>query len=232
MLIKLIVFDLDGTLFTSGTIVHLAYQKGVEEFNRIKQTRISVPSSTAILGQIGNPGKVIYKTLFPGVGEKLLPELGHTIRKHLIEDVRHGKGRLFPGVRETLAVLSDSGYQLRVASNGHKDYVEAVLVQYGLSALFGPPVFLNSADLRDKGDIINLYKSILGVASGETVMVGDRGSDREAAQKAGCHFIGITMGHGGKDEIDGPDALLADRFEDIPLLLAKINISSPILPEL
>jgi phosphoglycolate phosphatase len=226
MSIKLIVFDLDGTLFTSDVIVHIAYRDGVEEFNLARKTQIPVPSLDAILSQIGNPGKAIYKALFPGVEERFLPDLGQTIRRHLIKDIRKGKGRLFPGVKETLSSLADSGFELRIASNGHKDYVEAVMAQYALSGLFGPPVFLNNGDLRDKGDILNLYKSLLNVHDNQVVMVGDRRSDLDAARKAGCHFIGITIGHGVEGEISGPGVLLVDRFEDIPAALAKITVAN------
>jgi phosphoglycolate phosphatase len=226
MRIKLVICDLDGTLFTSDAIVYQAYQAAVAEFNQAGRIQLTTPSLPVILGQIGNPVRSIYKSLFPELDKEQAMALGHRIRKHLIDAIHLGQGRLLPEVAEILAALSDAGIELRVASNGHKDYVEAVIAHYGLKGLFGPTVYLNHADLQDKGDILNLYKSLLGIQTFEMVMVGDRKSDLDAAQKASCHFIGIAGGHGLKAELDFPGVRLIQRFDELPMALAQIVASN------
>ena len=225
MNIQLIVFDLDGTLFTSDAIVHKAYEQGVEEFNASHSTNFQAPTLAEILNQIGNPTHNVYKILFPGLDKDDLPSLINSIRSRLIAAIQADKGQLLPGVLETLTFLADSGLRMRVASNGHKDYIEAVLAHYKLSPFFGPPVFLNHEDVKDKGDILNLYKSLIGIHDSEMIMVGDRKSDYIAAQKAECHFIGITSGHGTKEEIDLPGALLINNFNELHGAIREINRS-------
>lgn len=223
MRVKLVVFDLDGTLFTSDNIVHKAYESAICDFNRTQGLALSVPTQEQILNQIGNPGKTIFRTLFPSLDVGQLPALGQAIRGRLITAIRADQGRLLSGVKETLISLAENGLEMRIASNGHKDYIEAVMSNYHLSPLFGPPVYLNQGDIKDKGDILNLYKSLLGLHDDEMIMVGDRLADYQAAQKAGCPFIGITIGHGTREELLKPGAHLIDHFEDLPKTIAEVS---------
>src|SRR3989339_470533 len=208
MNIRAIIFDMDGTLFTSEALLLPAYAEAIDEYNTAHSVALAIPTLSTILNQIGNPSRLILKNLFPELPERTAISLSGQIRKKLIHLIREGKGRLLPYVRETLGLLHAQGYFLRVASNGDKEYVQSILDHYRLTDFFGPFVELDHADLKDKGDILNLYKSLLSLHDREMVMVGDRRSDLEAAIKAGCFFIGLPSGHGTLSELKHPVTVL------------------------
>ncbi|MFH0922138.1 MAG: HAD family hydrolase [Fibrobacterota bacterium] len=223
--IRAIIFDVDGTLFTSDAIVLSAYAGAITEYNAAHDATLPVPTLSAILNQLGNPGRVLLKNLFPDLPERSALALSAQIRKRLIQFIHEGKGRLFPYVRETLGLLHAQGYLLRVASNGNKDYIQAVLDHYRLTDFFGPFIGLDNADLKDKGDILNLYKSLLSLHDREMVMVGDRRSDLEAALKTGCFFLGLPGGHGSAEELKHPTSILLTDFSQVPEAVANLRDS-------
>lgn len=223
MSIRLIAFDVDGTLFTSEAIVHDAYRDALDRFAPARNGAWPVPSTRTILDQIGKTSGQILKNLFPAITPSETHELGHLIRKNLIRLIHDGRGSLLHGVEDTLRALQISGYQLRLASNGNPNYVEAIVTHYRLDRFFGPFVAVDGQDTRDKGDVLNTYKSLLGVHDRELCMVGDRESDLNAARKAGCHFIGLLCGHGSPAELDAPEAVLLKSFVEIPMALARLK---------
>lgn len=222
MKLKLAVFDVDGTIFSSDAIVEPAYAAAVATLNREKDLLLKAPSRKEILDQIGRPAPVILQNLFPNLEEEHRTRLGKEARAHLIRMIREGRALLYPGVRETLSVLSARGLMLRAASNGNPDYLDAIFTHYGLYAFFGELTSIYDEGLKDKGDILNFFRLKYYLAPDEMIMVGDRVNDLEAAKKAGCPFIGVSYGHGGHSELkDVP--LLAHRFEAIPELIGSRN---------
>jgi phosphoglycolate phosphatase len=220
MKIKLLAFDVDGTLFTSEAILHRAYSEAIADYNSISGSSFRVPDTNEILSQIGNPGKTIFRALFPGMESSSYGKLSSLVRSRLIDDINSGKGTLYDNVIETLRYFHESGYSLRFASNGGKNYIEAIAEYYDIGKYFGPIVSLDGESIKDKGDILNTYKSVTGIRSWEMVMIGDRRSDLLAARKAGCPFIGFTGGHGSYEEINDVDAIL---FDNYPSLVKIIN---------
>jgi phosphoglycolate phosphatase len=223
MKIKLLAFDVDGTLFTSEAILHRAYSEAIAHYNNNSGSTIEVPAINDILAQMGNPGKKIFKTLFPNMDSKDYGHLSTLVREHLIYDINDGSGKLYDDVYETIEFFFKTGYSLRIASNGGKNYVEAVAKHYGIDKFFGPIVSLDGESINDKGDILNTYKSVTGIRSWEMVMIGDRKSDLLAARKAGCPFIGFTGGHGSFQEINEVDSILFDSFSTLPEIIAVLQ---------
>jgi phosphoglycolate phosphatase len=223
MKIKLLAFDVDGTLFTSEAILHRAYSEAIADYNNSSGSTITVPNVGDILAQIGNPGKKIFKTLFPEMDTRDYGHLSNLVRERLINDINEGSGTLYTNVYETIEFFYKTGYSLRIASNGGKNYVEAIVKHYGIDKFFGPLVSLDGESILDKGDILNTYKSVTGIRSWEMVMIGDRKSDLLAARKAGCPFIGFTGGHGALQEINEIDSILFDSFASLPDIISVLQ---------
>jgi phosphoglycolate phosphatase len=222
MKIKAIIFDVDGTLFSSHGIIHEAYAAAINKFNNRHKNQVDLPSVDTILHQIGNPVSVIFNNLFPALSDEERTELSTQSRNNLIQAILDSKGLLYPGVKDTVPVLAQLGYALRLASNGKADYVNAITKHYGLAEHFGPFIDLNGKDIQDKGDVLNVHKSILNVKGSEMVMVGDRIHDMEAAEKAECRFIGVSYGHGAHSELKGA-AIVIDRFSKLLDGLPRLN---------
>src|SRR3989339_1327870 len=200
--IRAIIFDVDGTLFSSAHIVEPAYAEAVALLSKQLGIRLNAPDQKTIMEQIGRPAHLILKNLFPELDDNALADMGQATRVALIRLIHAGKGLLYPHVKEVLTRFSSTGLLLRTASNGNSDYLEAVLSHYDLHSLLGKAVTIYEPGLQDKGDILLHYQAQFGLAPEQMVMVGDRINDWDAARKAKCHFIGVAYGHALAEELD------------------------------
>jgi phosphoglycolate phosphatase-like HAD superfamily hydrolase len=212
----------DGTLFSSDHILSPAYAAAVAAFNAAFGRNVPVPSLRRILEQIGRPSPVIMDNLFPELNENERAWISSASRANLINLIRQGRAFIYPGVPETLAGMKKNGLLLKTASNGNPDYLHAVYDAYGFHEFFGKMKTIYDPGLSDKGDILARYLAEFSLQAGEMAMVGDRLSDLEAAQKAGCRFIGVTYGHADESEFrDVP--FRAERFDLLPGLVASLQ---------
>ncbi len=217
---SLLAFDLDGVLYSSEPFLGAAYREAIAAVNaRHPGAFARVPTTAEILAHVGWPLPVIFANLFPDGDPAALADLHAGTLAVICRHVAAGDGICFPGVPATLRALRTAGHTLCVASNGRTRYVETVLATYGLGQLFLPRV--TADDVGDKIAILRHYLATLPADPAQTVMIGDRASDVEAAAAVGCHFIGCDYGHGHRDEIAAAGPLVT-HFADLPDVVARI----------
>ena len=216
----LLAFDLDGVLYSSEPFLGEAYHEAIGNVNALHPGAFPrVPSTAEILAHVGWPIPVIFANLFPDAADAALAELHAATLEVICRRIASREGIFYPHVAETLRALHDAGHALCVASNGRTRYVETVIATYGVADLFLPRV--TADDVGDKTAILRHYMRTLPAEARQTVMVGDRTSDADAARAVGCHFVGCDYGHGHRAEIEGAGPLVAD-FADLPPLIAGI----------
>ena len=215
-MIDFTAFDVDGTLFSSEQIIHGVYVEGLKTYNGKYGSSLRVPAKEEIMKEIGKPIREIFDNLF-GPGAVLFEALALEIGKVLIKQVKEKKGLLYGGVPETLARLHASGMKMAVASNGRREYIEAILSAYSIDSLFEPGIFVEGP-VKDKIGILQRYIDAHRLDPAKTAMVGDRYTDLEAARETGCVFIGCLFGHADRKELEGADYFI-EKFSDLPALL-------------
>jgi len=196
--IKLIIFDLDGTLL--DTVADLA------------------ASTNYALGQCGFPTHevAVYK-FFIGNGinklfERALPE-GEKIqenimklRQHFIEYYGAHNAELtvpYPGISELLHKLQSSGIKLAVASNKYQQATEKLILHF-----FPDIEFVAVSGQREnipiKPDptVINNILEIANVERQEVLFIGDSSVDMHTAQNAGIDAVGVTWGFRPRAELE------------------------------
>lgn len=210
---KLIIFDLDGTLL--DTLQDLG------------------DSCNAILEQHGYPTHplVVYKK-FVGNGvqkliERALPEEARTAEtitvllgafKTYYEQKPVSHTRSYPGIVSLLQELKSLGYLISVASNKYHEAVIPLMQQYFPDIPFDL-VLGHRAGHPAKPDPAIVLDSLetLGVDKQNCLYVGDSSVDMDTANNAGVTAIGVTWGfrdenelrqHGAKYIIHTPSELL------------------------
>lgn len=218
-----LAFDIDGTIYDAGDILEESFRRGIESFAE-KELDISlhIPTREEITVTLGYPLNEIFMILFPSLEEHKRTELSLLCTVNLVEMIREKKGSLISGVEETVKLLSSMKYNMLVASNGAKAYVEAILETYNLKRFFSEPFIYPEGVVKNKTDIISRYMSLN--PEREIIMIGDRYTDLAAAKDNGIPFIGCAFGHAGADEIEGEKYIVED-FRDIPEMLNKIKES-------
>lgn len=214
-----LAFDIDGTIFDCGNIVGDAFAEGARRFS--ERYRIALPnySSEEIMQVVGHPTDELFGILYPSLTTEYRHMLLKESQNALSAMVRNGGGFLIEGVSETLRLLSQRGYSMCAASNGTREYIEAILETHHLARYFQPLVVIDGV-LKNKSDIVRFYMQKNPHA--RFIMIGDRKSDIDAARDNAIPFIGCAFGHMGASEIEN-ERWVARRFEEIPNLIREIE---------
>lgn len=215
-----IAFDIDGTLYDCSPVVGMAFEQGIDAFLvQHPELNLRKPSTDEIMKLVGIPVEEIFALLFPALSQELSHTLNDYCTVKLTELVLQQKGTLLPGVVETVKVLYNRGYGLVTASNGRKEYVEAVLDAYKLRQYFFTITALEDKHLHDKTQLLAYYKESLPHCD-IVIMAGDRANDMVAAHKNNVPFIACAFGH--NDEEIAQCRWIAHSFYEIPDIVDSI----------
>jgi phosphoglycolate phosphatase len=185
--IRLVVFDLDGTLVDSSRDLATAVNRTLASFEAPTLDPALVRSFVGegarrliekSVGAVARPLSV----------DALLPVFLDVYREVLLETTR-----LYPGVVETLEALAPR--RLAVLTNKPGDMSRAILSGLGVAHRFEWIWGFGDVPAR-KPDPVGLLRLIAaaGVASSETAFVGDSAIDVLTARAAGVRSIGVTYG--------------------------------------
>ena len=210
-MIKLIVFDFDGTL---GDTLELILKCNHETRRRMGAPVI--PDST-IIGTIGIPLWDGIKEMNPGISEADIPAWMKMYRevfdglKHQIVPV------LFPGVKETLASLHGQGIILTVASSRGKVSLNDFLMAMGIAPYFD--YVLGAEDVVNaKPNAEPVLKTLehFGIIGPECLVVGDMPVDIQMGLGAGAVTCGVTFGNSSREALEAAGAhYVIDSFDKI-----------------
>ena len=202
-----LIFDIDGTLWDSRSII-------VEGYNQV----LTAAGHEDLCVTAEDLKRLFGKTM-KEIADIMLTTLPEEERYPLMEKcIDTGDARLlndpcdigYPGVKETLEELHKR-YRLFIVSNSQLGYPETTMEKLGITHLFqGHLCFGNTG--TDKGTTIRILMEQHSIEN--AVYIGDTQGDYEAAMKAGLPFVWATFGFG---EPDGYDAKI-DSFRELTQL--------------
>jgi phosphoglycolate phosphatase len=220
-----LAFDVDGTIYDSTEIIVDAFRDGISGFIKTcGREDVKLPEYNDIVNVLGIPVDEIFRTLFPMLSSDEADMLNDRCTASLVSMIRDGGGRIFEDVCSTIEDLYNDGYVILAASNGRREYIEAILETHGIMKFFsGPMVFINGK-IKDKSGIVRHYRDWV---SGENliIMIGDRFTDRKAASDNNIPFIGCAFGHAGDEEISGSRWIVRE-FNMIPSAVKEVEEKS------
>lgn len=223
--IKLIAFDLDGTLLDSVPDLAVAADQAVQALGYPAVTEVEVRD------YVGNGADVLIgRSLSRSIDvDPQLSKEVHAKARELFDDfyekTGHKLSHLYSNVKETLASLHQAGFTLALVTNKPSKFVPHVLEQHNIAQFFtdviGGDTFPNK---KPDPMALNWLLEKHQVDASQMLMVGDSKNDILAAKNAGCVSFGLTYGynHGEPIANAGPD-FVAD---DIAQLLEVIAVSA------
>lgn len=212
---KLIIFDLDGTLYKTDDVSLEAIQKAMDELG------FKVPDEDFILSLIGDKMEEICQALIEGQENGDVEKLIKRIRYYEWEFIPEKAG-LFPGIEDVLDELIDSNYILAICSNGHPEYIDKVLKSTDVEEKFRH--VRGREGSRTKSEII---REIIDKSEADySILVGDRIHDYRAASSNMIPGVGVAYGYGG-EELKEAD-YIAEEPHDILKITRRCEIYSVI----
>ena len=184
---KLLVFDWDGTLMDSEARIVACLQSVIAD---LRLPERGVRSLRNIIG-LGLREAIL--TLYPDHDEKYIQSFIERYRYHFLSE-NHQPAVMFPGAREVLNGLFDSGYLLAVATGKGRVGLERSLDETGSKGLFHITRCADESFSKPHPQMLLEIMSILDVEPAQTLMIGDTEYDMQMAQQAGTGALAVAYG--------------------------------------
>ena len=192
-MIRLIIFDLDGTLVN-------AYPAVIQSVN-FTLSKLGYPKKTAyqIKRAVGWGDRQL---MVQFVGENLTNKALKIYRTHHLKALKKGV-RFLPGVKSFLGWCETKGYRLTIASNRPVTFTKAILKGLGVEKIFD---IVSCADKahhpKPYPDMLLEICKKLTIKKEETIFVGDMTIDVLCGANAGIKTIAVTTGSNTKKELN------------------------------
>ena len=223
-----ILFDIDGTLITTGGAGAVAWRLAFEEL-------YGIPADIGMFSDAGmTDPEVGRKTFAAVIGHEPEPrELARVMAmrlKYLPQAVAESKGyRVLDGVEELLPRLVDEGYLLGLTTGGTDSAAHIKLARANLARWFTFGGY--GSDSTDRTELTRRAIERAGMLLGmnldpqQALVVGDTPLDIAAAHGAGAVGVGVASGHftAAQLEESGADVVLETLREPLPGVVEMVS---------
>lgn len=202
---KAFIFDMDGTLFQTDTILEPAL-RDTFEYLHIRGQWIGEVPIEKYREIMGVPLPVVWETLLPEHSAEIRKVVDEYFLRKLISHINAGNGKLYEGVEVVFHQLKKEGHAIYIASNGLVDYLEAIVNYYQLDRWVTETFSIQQVNTNHKSDLVGLIKRKHGIEEG--AVVGDRLSDIQAAKDNGLTAIGCQFDFAKDEELSQADQVI------------------------
>ena len=195
-----ILFDLDGTLTDSGlgitnAVAYAMEKLGLPAFTREERNRF-----------VGPPLHDSFR-IFCGLTEEESVEAVRIFREYYNKTGVY-ENLVYPGIPEMLRQLSETGYNLAIATSKPEHMAKKVMVHFGLDRWITQIAGASLDASRNKKDQVIAYAlEAFGIDAANSVMVGDREHDVIGAEAFGIPTVGVAWGYGSRQELEEAGAI-------------------------
>lgn len=214
--VRVLIFDLDGTLIDSKLDLALSVNSTRAAFG------FAPLDHEEIFSYIGDGAPMLVRRALDhieddAVVEEALAYFLRTYREHMLDNTVP-----YPGVREGLQQLRAGGQILTVLTNKPVRFSEEILRGLELDTFFRA-VYGGNSFARKKPDPIGVETILRETESrpAEAMIVGDSEIDVLTARNAGTWVCGVTYGLGSDRLRDYPPDLLVDSLTELAALLGS-----------
>ena len=223
--IKLVIFDLDGTLIDSRLDLVHSVNAALRHIGRA-----ALPEDV-IAGFVGDGAPILIQRALGGdTVDEALVRKGLEFFLSYYREHKLDHTTVYPGIAETLAAIQSHTNQNRANGTPRKMAVltnkpvkpsQAIVEALGLGKFFSQ-VYGGNSFATKKPDPEGARKLLeeSGVAPEHAVIVGDSHTDVETGRNAGMWTIGVTYGFAPHTLADAPPDVLVDRPQEVGQVLS------------
>jgi len=196
-MIKLIIFDFDGTLGDTRRNIVTTMQMTIAELGLPERTDDECAS------KIGLPLDGCFEALYPDEAKETIRHCTDTYRRIFQENLQTMKPQVFPKVKETLSILKEQGYTLTIASSRWHKSLSELTNDLGIGDYISYLVGADDVE-KAKPNPEPVLKTLIatGFNANQTLVVGDMNVDILMGKNAGVKTCGVTYGNGTKRELE------------------------------
>ena len=215
----ILILDYDGTLHNTAYIYEPSFRSVMEELQKEGIIPHEEYSSEEISYWIGFSAKEMCEKFHADLDEEIREAAGRRIGDRMIEAVRNGRARLYPGTEAVLDELKKE-YTLYFLSNCQDAYAAVHREYLGLDRWFSEYFCTGHYGFRQKEEVFaeNIYKQ------GQSyIAIGDRIKDIRLASECGLCSVACLYGFGSEDELKTADVIIKD-ISELPEAVRKIEL--------
>jgi phosphoglycolate phosphatase len=186
--IKLFIFDWDGTLVDSAGKIVGAMQRAIADLD------LPPRSEAEVRNIIGLALPEAIEHLFPGSSAATLRAMHEAYVGHFLEADAAQRCTPFAGAAEALEGLRQRGCQLAVATSKSRRGLERGLLQTGWGELFSASRCADETRSKPHPQMLHELLQLLRVAPAQALMIGDTEYDMAMARSAGMPRLGVSHG--------------------------------------
>ena len=201
-----IIFDLDGTLWSSAKAISEAWGLVLQKHENIEKKLYSC---------MGLPMYDIAAKLFPSLAENIRNQLMDELCEFENGYLEKRGGVLYDGLEETLAQLQEN-YKLYIVSNCQDGYIEAFIKAHHMEKYFEDTECWGRTRLsKGESNKILIARNHLK----NPIYVGDTAGDYQSAVDAGIPFIYAAYGFGEVRDCD----YKIQSIRELPEVVEQVN---------
>jgi phosphoglycolate phosphatase len=215
--IKLVIFDLDGTLIDAYPAINSSFNYTMKRFD------CSLQKAGVIRKAVGWGDKNL---LAPFVPAKVLEKALLAYRRHHKKSlIAHS--RLFPGVRQLLKRIKGKGYKLAVASNRPTVFSLILLRHLKIRQYFDQVLCADKLRWgKPHPEILNKIIRRASLTASQCLYVGDMVIDAQAGARAGVRAVMVTTGSSTRKELSREKPLrIIPRVTDLSKISNLLDIN-------
>jgi pyrophosphatase PpaX len=180
----IVLFDLDGTVIDTGSIILASMRHAAETVIGGSYT------DEQLMAAVGGPG---LEAQMQALDPERVDELVRVYREH--NEPLHDTISVFEGMPAVLDELRDRGHRLGIVTAKRRLTVNLAFARVPIEHLFETVVGGDETE-RHKPDPqpLELALERLGATADQAAYVGDSPFDMQAAKAAGCFAIGVSWG--------------------------------------
>ena len=215
---KLLIFDVDGTVWDSEKDVFLSFNHTLKENAGVVIDKDQFQELAGM--QLGK----MFEIALPQDKKELSAEYEKMYKKYYIDEEHFADATdLFDGVKDTLNKFKEDGYVMAVASSKPKRILDKMVSRYDID-VFDYVLGTEESDFKHKPDpdIVNYIISKVGVDKEDAVIIGDSKSDIMTGHNAGIDTIAVTYGYDKRENlINANPTLIIDEFSKLQDIIEK-----------
>jgi len=209
-MVQSIIFDMDGTIFQTDKILGISLEDAFDHLRSLNEwdTETPIDKYHEIMGV---PLPKVWEALLPNHSIEARERTNAYFLERLIENIRIGKGALYPNVENVFSYLTENNCSIYIASNGLTEYLKAIVSYYKLDYWVTETFSIQQIESLNKSDLVKTIVEKYGITDG--AVVGDRLSDINAAKDNGLVAVGCKFHFAQEDELSYADIVINDLIE-------------------